>query len=505
MLDWLQKTGYIQPTTSNEGVPSPSAPQTLPAGRWRVFLSHTSELREYPKDGSYVAQAEQAVRRAGHLSVDMAEFAATDQPPARLCDERVRSCHVYVGIYGLRYGSPVREQPSKSYTELEFDVASEAGLPRLIFLLDRHATQSGLPPEALMDRHHGERQEAFLRRVQGSNLTMKRFSTPQDLQLHVYQALMELAGSAGPEPARQGSAASRPVPKLLPYLPDRHPQEERLAEALRRLVASGGTGPLMVVLHGEEDQRPDRFRDRFLHHSLPKLLGPTLSARDFALPWPGDLLPDEAFAERFHQRIAHHLCGDRCEPGPARLLARKGEELVVLWSSLYTDDWGGQGARLFEQVCRFWRESEAVQDHGLLHWVTINYKKPSAYTPRIRRLRWLERGYWSDWFTRRRLRQRNGHIRATLEAMGRTSAGVACPLVVPELESVRRGDAESWVRSQPVTTFLGDESPWWLEDAVAAFYRSRESERGTQDIPLEELAQFLLQQLDQAPAMARQP
>ncbi|MFM1798271.1 MAG: hypothetical protein RLZZ117_549 [Cyanobacteriota bacterium] len=63
-----------------------------------MFLSHTSELRDHPKDGSYVAHAEQAVRRAGHLSVDMAEFAATDQPPARVCGERVRACDVYVGI-----------------------------------------------------------------------------------------------------------------------------------------------------------------------------------------------------------------------------------------------------------------------------------------------------------------------------------------------------------------------------------------------------------------------
>jgi hypothetical protein len=468
-----------------------------------VFLSHTSELRDHPKDGSYVSHAEQAVRRAGHLSVDMAEFAATDQPPARVCGERVRACDVYVGIYGLRYGSPVREQPSRSYTELEFDVAREAGLPCLIFLLDRRqATQSGLPPEALIDRHHGERQDAFLRRLQSCGVTWQSFRNPQELHLQIYQALVELAATGG---ERQRTAAPRSVPELLPYLPDRHPQEERLAEALRPLLAMDGTGPLMVVLHGEEDQRVERFRDRFLLHSLPTLLGPTLSARDFALPWPADLSPDEGFAERFRQRIAHHLRSDRCAPGPARLLARNGQELVVLWSSLYTDDWGRQGARVFEHVCRFWRESEAAQDDGLLHWVTINYKKPPAYTPRIPRLRWLDRRYWSHWFRSRRLRRRNQSIRATLQAMAGSRAGTASPVVVPELESVRRSDAESWARSEPVRTFLRDPSPWWLEDAVAAFYRRWESERGTKDIPLEELGPFLRQQLAQAPPVAEHP
>ena len=44
--------------------------------RWRVFLSHTSELRHYPEQGSYVAEAERAVSAAGHVIVDMADFPA---------------------------------------------------------------------------------------------------------------------------------------------------------------------------------------------------------------------------------------------------------------------------------------------------------------------------------------------------------------------------------------------------------------------------------------------
>src|ERR1700721_1268814 len=110
----------------------------------RVFLSHTSELRNFPEQGSYVAEAERAISAAGHVVVEMADFPAKDQPAAQLCAERVQGCHVYVGVLGTRYGSPVRERPEVSYTELEFEAATAAGLPRLMFLLDTRAADVGI-------------------------------------------------------------------------------------------------------------------------------------------------------------------------------------------------------------------------------------------------------------------------------------------------------------------------------------------------------------------------
>jgi hypothetical protein len=68
--------------------------------RWRVFISHTSELRNYPKGMSYVAAAERAISAAGHVIVDMADFPAAGQAPARVCADRVRGCDVYVGVLG---------------------------------------------------------------------------------------------------------------------------------------------------------------------------------------------------------------------------------------------------------------------------------------------------------------------------------------------------------------------------------------------------------------------
>jgi Domain of unknown function (DUF4062) len=68
--------------------------------------------------------------------------------PAHLYADLVRGCEVSVGVLGTRYGSPVPDKPEMSYTELEFDTATDADLPRLVFMLDTHADNVGIPVSA---------------------------------------------------------------------------------------------------------------------------------------------------------------------------------------------------------------------------------------------------------------------------------------------------------------------------------------------------------------------
>jgi tetratricopeptide (TPR) repeat protein len=184
------------------------------SARWRVFISHTSELRDFPRGASYVAAAERAITAAGHVIVDMADFPAADQAPGQLCIDRVRGCDVYLGVLGTRYGSPVRDRPEVSYTELEFETATEAGLDRLVFLLDADA-DVGIPPNQLIDREYGSRQDAFRRRVQGGGLVTQSFGNPVALGQCVERSLRGLA-----DERRQRSKAQVDVSPLVPAAPD---------------------------------------------------------------------------------------------------------------------------------------------------------------------------------------------------------------------------------------------------------------------------------------------
>jgi WD40 repeat protein len=160
----------------------------------RVFLSHTSEFRNYPSDRSYLEAVESAVSAAGHVIVDMREFAASDAAPAQVCQEKVWGCEVYLGIFGTRYGSPVRDRPELSYTELEFETASDPAHPleRLVFVLDQEAENPGIPAKWLNDPIHGERQQAFLRKVMDAGLTLQTFRNPDELARLVERSLAEL-------------------------------------------------------------------------------------------------------------------------------------------------------------------------------------------------------------------------------------------------------------------------------------------------------------------------
>lgn len=232
----------------------------------RVFLSHTSELRIYPERGSFVVGAEVGVARAGHAVGDMAYFTARDASPAAYCVEQVGRADVYVGIVGFRYGSPVRDRPEVSYTQLEFRTAGDLGLPRLVFMLHEDAP---LPRSVGQDPTYGKRQEAFREEVLDSGVTVQFVSDPQELTTGVVQALKELEErtrarvAAALERERQPPdrpAAARvrfinPPPVSAPsWFQDRQVETRLVADFLREdttrvlvVVGRGGIGKTTVA------------------------------------------------------------------------------------------------------------------------------------------------------------------------------------------------------------------------------------------------------------------
>jgi 2'-5' RNA ligase len=183
----------------------------------------------------------------------MAYFTARDGKPSDYCQDAVGRCDVYVGLIGLRYGSVVPDRPRVSYTELEFDAATEAGLTRLIFLLDEN-TALPIPPAQLHDNEPGRRarQLAFRDRLRGAGLTVHTVTTPENLELALYQALLEnqpAAQEAASRPGERAPGVRQQVWELRGHRPDPYftGREDELAAVHRALRVGSATSAIQVI------------------------------------------------------------------------------------------------------------------------------------------------------------------------------------------------------------------------------------------------------------------
>jgi hypothetical protein len=161
----------------------------------RVFISATSDLRAWPQDRSFVQAAADAVSRAGDVVLDLTLYPSSAAPPAEVSREAVLGADVVVSLLGFRYGLHVVGQPSVSYPEFELDVAAKAGIPQLVFLLDESVP---LPASMILGGEVAEfeRQLKFRRRLRNSGLVVQTFSSPDQLQSTLLQALVNQRQSA---------------------------------------------------------------------------------------------------------------------------------------------------------------------------------------------------------------------------------------------------------------------------------------------------------------------
>ena len=103
-----------------------------------IFVGSTFiDLKEYRE------AARGALHRLETIVRGMEYFGSKPGSPVEECIAAVRSCKVYIGIFGMRYGS-IPDGQELSMTHLEYEEAQDNKMPSLIYIIDENQP---IPPK----------------------------------------------------------------------------------------------------------------------------------------------------------------------------------------------------------------------------------------------------------------------------------------------------------------------------------------------------------------------
>jgi hypothetical protein len=176
-------------------------PRPGPQGKSRptVFISSTiQDLREH-RD-----QVRLACERAGFVPLMFEDLGAQASSAIDASRAMLGKADVYLGLFGYRYGF-VPEGSEISIAEMEYDLASERGIPRLVFFMDG---DHPVPKRAIDYGPGAMRLEAFKNRV-GREVVLGFFKSAGDLRAKVVEALAVVLGQIE---INTGSGSSIPAP-----------------------------------------------------------------------------------------------------------------------------------------------------------------------------------------------------------------------------------------------------------------------------------------------------
>jgi len=239
-----------------------------------------------------------------------------------VCEEAVRAADVYVLIAGFRYGSPVRDRPEVSHTELEYQIAGQAGIPRLLFLLGEGAEG---PAGLFRDPRFGARQEGFRDRLLAADQVAATVTGPGELEAALLHALTTL---------QRARSAGMPVGRVwnIPARMRGFTGRAGLLAGLREALLQGGSAALHA-LHGIAGVGKTTTAIEYAHRY----------GDDYDIAWwvnaeDLDLIPDQlAGLARALELVA---AGAPAEVGMARLagaLRERGPWLLIFDNAEHPD------------------------------------------------------------------------------------------------------------------------------------------------------------------------
>jgi hypothetical protein len=362
----------------------------------------------------------------------------------RIVASELGQCDVVVAVIGPNWiGEDVRRiDDPRDLVRIEI----ESALARRIAIIPVLVNSAEMPAEAVLP--------PSLRALSDRN-ALKLDEGP-DFDFHV-QRIIERIGvcleraktTVAAPPFRAASTetrgqALRSKPrKLLNSLHNNCDHDEQERKIWRALKEAGDSGPMVVIVHGGEDQCDDRFLER-LRHKLPQFLKLDQeqgAVEDFRIKFPS-ALPKSG---KFHDQLVENLSEQVLEGYTGTLeeiagkFAKLKKPIVIIQTRLITDVWVKGGSAIIESFLEFWGRWQILDGKfRLLVFLNVTYQRPPAR-------RWL---IWPRGSDRQRA---NKQLRAFLEQRS-SSPGV---VVLDELRGVSEYDLVHWAEHKDAQKHYG--------------------------------------------------
>lgn len=406
---------------------------------YRVYISSTyKDLLDQREAAAKV------VRELRHQTIAMEDYVSTETKPVEKCCADVRSAHIYIGIIAFRYGY-IPDGYDKSITHLEYEAAGDAGIPRLLFLIDESAPW---PVNMLDDDMRNIRQFRELLQKSHTSPPLKKIN---DLPAKIIAALSSEIRTieAQNQPAHSPPGTSAPDQQIhtnLPYLCNRSVQRDAIEEALDEEVVDDLHGtpthsrdllhraPFVGIIHGDMSECHEKFVTKLQEHILPELLG--LPARTNTIVrknvvWPSKSVSAKIRSKNLYKNIARALTGNMHTDQQHVVDAlNRTRTPVIVYASIHTVGWQKSDGEVIESWLQYWHSlPDLYIDKKLFVLLCVRYQTLEGKTER----------------RAQKYAEFNEQASRCIENLQFDNYPNLCGLVVPRLEAVELNDLERWI------------------------------------------------------------
>lgn len=156
----------------------------------QVFVSSTFADLQSERQAAVAA-----ILKSGHIPAGMELFTAGDKSQMEVIRRWIDESDAYMLILGGRYGS-IESSTGLSYTELEFDYASEKSKPLFSVVIDETALEARVKSRgtAVFETENPKLLKQFREKVLGKMSSF--FSDEKDVRLAVYESLGDMGARA---------------------------------------------------------------------------------------------------------------------------------------------------------------------------------------------------------------------------------------------------------------------------------------------------------------------